>query len=215
MTTPEALRGWSGWHVQEVNLHSRRKPGMNHQVDRWVPATFPICQAATLQVSEEDNFHHANSLWQIQFGNVGVGVWTCSTVTDQFGSGAAPSLQAEGMMFCCPLPAKLLSPAPASPCLSWLSSSRQSVSPLHCKTHSGPLQSWHGRRWSGSDPQLRQQAAHRQPHALVLSGTPLPPPCSPGACALWVTRASRCLGVHHICVRTALRWAVLKTLTKD
>lgn len=114
-----------------------------------------------LQGSQKDTSYHANSLWPNSIPerwHRHLHMLHCHQLA--FGSTAAPSLQAEGMMLCWPLPAKLLSPASARPCLSWLSSSRQSVSPLHSTIHLGPLQSWHGKRWSGSDPHLWQQAAH-------------------------------------------------------
>lgn len=64
-----------------VNLHSRRKPGMNCEVNRWDPAAFFMCcregsgrrALPTVQIPRG----------QIQFGNVGVNVWTCPAVSTQ------------------------------------------------------------------------------------------------------------------------------------
>lgn len=178
---------------------------MNHEADRGVsPCYFPHlpdCHAA--EIGGGCFPPHKYSLWSNS-------IWTwCWHLhmhcRDQpaFGSRASPSLQAEGMTCCSPLPGKLLYPALVSPYLSWLPSSSSLLA---------LCTAWFTQSPSKADTE--RDGAHRQPFSLMLGGIPLSLPFCPHACALWVTRSSCCLGVH-MCVRTAFRCAVIRTLSKD
>lgn len=155
-----------------VSLQSRRKPGMNHQVNRWDPAAFLTLQGSERRALPTMKTPHG----QMQFGNVGVSVWTRPAVSTWHS--AVGMLQALGMSAGC---------CAATP---------SHVPVLHCWAPAG-AGSAPAEGGSGFDPQLWQEAA-----CARLSGILPLLPSSPSVCALWMMSSSCCLGVHS-CVRTA------------
>lgn len=113
--------------MQEVNLHSRRKLPARQVSPCYFPHLPDSHTAGTMQLP----------CGQIQFGNVGLSVWTLSNVTNRHL--AAGLLRAFKQKEWCSAghSQPSYSPASVSLWLSWLSSSRQSVSPLHSMIHSG------------------------------------------------------------------------------
>lgn len=97
----DAVSGW--WYAQEVDVHSRRKPGMNQVRQEPVP----ICQTVRLQGLEKDTARQIHND-QIQFGNSGVWVW----MPCMFGCTGCTvlclGLQIRWVIYCCPPTAQLL-----------------------------------------------------------------------------------------------------------
>lgn len=96
-----------------VNLHSRGKPGMNHQVNRWDPAAFLMC----CRDQRGEHFQPCKFLMAKFSLEMLVSMFAHALLWVP-GSGVLPALGSDG----CSAAIPSHSPALLSPCWSWLCS---------------------------------------------------------------------------------------------